>query len=236
MLGEFDVSASMASDGSEAVAAAVRFPYDLIFMDMRMPEMDGIAATRAIRARGGALAEVPIIALTANAFADDMKICTDAGMTDFIAKPVRKQMLVEAVLRALSRRAPGRREDTSAAAVTPDAEQAVFDRAVYGCFVDEIGEDGAQQTLAVFIRDTLARIARLRAASADDRDLIRHEAHTLKGAAGTFGFHQLSNLARGLETGAATIAEPDLRAAVGAIELAFARAQAEVAERLASAA
>ena len=66
-----------------------------IFMDMRMPEMDGLEATRAIRAHGGALATMPIIALTANAFADDVKACRDAGMNDFVAKPIRKRLLVE---------------------------------------------------------------------------------------------------------------------------------------------
>jgi CheY-like chemotaxis protein len=70
-------------------------------MDVRMPEMDGLAATRAIRAEGGRFAALPIIALTANAFPDDVKICREAGMSDFLAKPLRKPALVTALLRAL---------------------------------------------------------------------------------------------------------------------------------------
>ena len=68
-------------------------------MDVQMPVMDGFAATRSIRARG--LASLPIIALTANAFPEDAERCREAGMSDFLAKPLRKQMLVSALLRAL---------------------------------------------------------------------------------------------------------------------------------------
>ncbi len=67
-----------------------------------MPEMDGLAATRLIRQRGGALARVPIIALTANAFPEDVKACFDAGMNQFVTKPVSKDVLFAAILRALS--------------------------------------------------------------------------------------------------------------------------------------
>jgi two-component system, sensor histidine kinase len=71
-------------------------------MDVRMPEMDGLAATRAIRAEGGRFAALPIIALTANAFPEDVKICREAGMSDFLAKPLRKPALVAALLHALT--------------------------------------------------------------------------------------------------------------------------------------
>ena len=64
-------------------------------------EMDGLAATRAIRAEGGRFAALPIIALTANAFPEDVRICREAGMSDFLAKPLRKPALVAALLRAL---------------------------------------------------------------------------------------------------------------------------------------
>jgi CheY-like chemotaxis protein len=70
-------------------------------MDVRMPDMDGLAATRAIRARGGRLDALPIIALTANAFQEDIRICREAGMSDFLAKPLRKPALIAALARAL---------------------------------------------------------------------------------------------------------------------------------------
>jgi CheY-like chemotaxis protein len=70
-------------------------------MDVRMPEMDGLAATRAIRAEGGRFEALPIIALTANAIPEDVRICREAGMSDFLAKPLRKPALAAALLRGL---------------------------------------------------------------------------------------------------------------------------------------
>jgi signal transduction histidine kinase/DNA-binding NarL/FixJ family response regulator len=106
MLGEFDVDLRVVTDGVEAVQAATDGTYDVVLMDVRMPDMDGHAATRAIRAQGGRFAGLPIIALTANAFPEDVKICREAGMSDFLAKPLRKPALVAALLRALNHVAP----------------------------------------------------------------------------------------------------------------------------------
>jgi CheY-like chemotaxis protein len=97
------VETRMVYDGLQVVQAALDGDYDLVLMDVRMPEMDGLAATRAIRSHGGRLVSLPIIALTANAFADDIKQCREAGMSDFLAKPLRKPALVAALLRAVGR-------------------------------------------------------------------------------------------------------------------------------------
>ncbi|MDA9437424.1 hybrid sensor histidine kinase/response regulator [Bradyrhizobium sp. CCBAU 51627] len=101
MLGTFDVELKVVTDGVEAVTAVSEGDYDVVLMDVRMPDMDGLAATRAIRAEGGRFAALPIIALTANAFSDDVKVCRGAGMSDFLAKPLRKPALAAALLRAL---------------------------------------------------------------------------------------------------------------------------------------
>jgi signal transduction histidine kinase/ActR/RegA family two-component response regulator len=101
MLQEFAAQTRIATDGVQAVQAAHEADFDLILMDVRMPEMDGLAATRAIRASGGRLKALPIIALTANAFAEDVKLCREAGMSDFLAKPLRKAAMVAAILRAI---------------------------------------------------------------------------------------------------------------------------------------
>ncbi|MCA1410334.1 response regulator [Bradyrhizobium sp. NBAIM20] len=101
MLGAFDIEQRVVADGTEAVAAASEGNYDVVLMDVRMPDMDGLAATRAIRAQGERFEALPIIALTANAFPEDIKICREAGMSDFLAKPLRKPALVGALLRAL---------------------------------------------------------------------------------------------------------------------------------------
>jgi two-component system, sensor histidine kinase len=101
MLGAFDVELRVVTDGVDAVAAMSQGEYDIVLMDVRMPDMDGLAATRAIRAQGGRFEFLPIIALTANAFPEDVKICREAGMSDFLAKPLRKPALLAALLRAL---------------------------------------------------------------------------------------------------------------------------------------
>ncbi|MCA1434685.1 response regulator [Bradyrhizobium sp. BRP20] len=101
MLGAFDIELRAVTDGTEAVAAACEGNYDVVLMDVRMPDMDGLAATRAIRAQGERFEALPIVALTANAFPEDIKICREAGMSDFLAKPLRKPTLVGALLRAL---------------------------------------------------------------------------------------------------------------------------------------
>jgi len=84
-------------DGSLAVEAMKTATYDLIFMDMRMPNMDGLEATRKIRAMDNVSKGLPIIALTANAFDDDRNACFDSGMNDFMTKPVSAEELSEMV-------------------------------------------------------------------------------------------------------------------------------------------
>jgi signal transduction histidine kinase/CheY-like chemotaxis protein len=110
----------VALDGVEAIAKAEANDYDLIFMDMQMPRMDGLEATRAIRARGGKLASMPIVAMTANAFGSDQAACMEAGMTDFLAKPIDADKLRDVVERVMSGRAvPAKEVSEVGAAFNP---------------------------------------------------------------------------------------------------------------------
>ncbi len=99
MLERMGWSVDVASDGQEAVAMWEQFPYDLILMDCMMPIMDGLAATRAIRARETALQHIPIVALTASVMPDERAACLAAGMDDFTSKPVDFGVLSEVVAR-----------------------------------------------------------------------------------------------------------------------------------------
>jgi len=101
LLKDLDIQIDMVGDGQEAVNAVAHFPYDVICMDVQMPEMDGLQATRLIRARADRQAGIPIIALTANAFPEDVRACFAAGMNQFVAKPVSREALVTALMRAL---------------------------------------------------------------------------------------------------------------------------------------
>jgi CheY-like chemotaxis protein len=87
----------LVANGLLAVEAVRRGDYDLVLMDLQMPGMDGMEATQAIRALGGPRASLPIIAMTANAFEEDRQACLDAGMDDYVAKPIDVAQLAQAI-------------------------------------------------------------------------------------------------------------------------------------------
>jgi CheY-like chemotaxis protein len=106
MLLRFGCRVDLVADGVEAVAAAARFPYDLILMDSQMPEMDGLTATAKIRKLSQAMRTVPIVALTASAFATDRERHLRAGMDDFLTKPLTADALRGVLRRILPRHYP----------------------------------------------------------------------------------------------------------------------------------
>jgi signal transduction histidine kinase/DNA-binding response OmpR family regulator len=202
MLRGFEIEVSRANDGTEAVALAAETAFDAILMDMRMPQMDGIGATRAIRSGGGPNAGTRIIAFTANAFPEDAAQCREAGMEDLVAKPVRKPLLLAALVRALE----GRRDANSVAPAEPKAVPAPsnaepdFDLSVYEMLAKEIGPEAMAESMEIFVSEMDARLKRMVALVPEaDRETITREAHTVKGDARSFGFVRLSCLAAALE-------------------------------------
>jgi signal transduction histidine kinase/DNA-binding NarL/FixJ family response regulator len=192
LLKGFALQVDVAGNGLEAVAAASRVAYDVICMDMSMPEMDGLAATRAIRALGGAARGVPIIALTANAFPEDVRACLDAGMNLFVAKPVSKQALVTAILRAIGGDAG------SGPGPGADARDAACNENALSTLAEDLGNEGVAEVVNLFIVETKSRLHRMASPDIDPGRLTR-EAHTLKGAAGTVCAPRLAGLAAALE-------------------------------------
>jgi CheY-like chemotaxis protein len=89
----------LVSNGLEAISAVQRIPYDLILMDVQMPEMDGIAASQAIRRLPGDVRRIPIVALTANAMAGQREEYIEAGMDDYVSKPIDMAQLMGAMIR-----------------------------------------------------------------------------------------------------------------------------------------
>lgn len=229
MLKGFDLQTNLACDGAEAVTAVKSFNYDLVLMDVRMPEMDGLQATRVIRALPGARASIPIIALTANAFVEDLEACRQAGMNDFVVKPVRKKLLVDAIARVLAKTDLLPKPDAAVESppLSPDAiVEPAFDSRPFAMLVSEIGEETAADTLAIFVGETEARLPRLRTlASLDDRARIEREAHSLKGSAATFGLTRIANLARTMEKNAARITAEEFLDLLARIESAYADAR-----------
>jgi CheY-like chemotaxis protein/HPt (histidine-containing phosphotransfer) domain-containing protein len=233
MLKDFEIQTDTACDGAEAVTAASRFNYDLILMDVRMPEMDGLQATRTIRARGERLPTVPIIAFTANAFPEDVKACLEAGMNDFVVKPARKKALVEAILRVLPAPAMDMLPEHPALPLAltqspPTNPVSALDREVFEELVREIGEQSASEIHAVFTEETEIRMKLLRKLSLElDRIKIGREAHSLKSSAGTFGYRELASLAQKLEEAARWLAEGEYRELLDRMDAAYSAAKAQ---------
>ena len=107
LLEDIGLQIDLALDGAEALRLAQHHDYDLILMDMQMPQMDGVEATREIRKLDGR-ATLPIVAMTANVFAEDRQLCLGAGMNDFLSKPVDPSLLFSVVLKWLSGSGAGR--------------------------------------------------------------------------------------------------------------------------------
>ncbi len=129
----------LVTNGVEACAAVQNAPYDVVLMDMQMPEMDGVAATKAIRRLGGRLSRLPIIALTANAMEGDRDIYINAGMNDYVAKPIDITALVRAIGRALAGHSsdaasstPGHAGDPAADGGIDESSEALSDKARAG--------------------------------------------------------------------------------------------------------
>jgi len=169
--------------------------YDLILMDVRMPRMDGFAATAAIRALHGAAGRVPILAMTAAAMAGAREKCLAAGMDGHLPKPMDRATLLGAVAEALDARP--RRPRAGAPADEPHATPALLDHTTLDELRSAVGPGRLPRLVGVFAEETRARLARL--AATEDLRAIEDEAHGLKSAAGTFGAAALRQAAAALE-------------------------------------
>jgi CheY-like chemotaxis protein/HPt (histidine-containing phosphotransfer) domain-containing protein len=213
ILEKIGCTVEVARDGREALEAVQREGYDAVLMDMMMPEMDGLQATRAIRALGDERAGVPVIALTANAFAHDRAACEEAGMTGFLTKPVTAAKLREALAAALG--APsGGAAAAGDVAVLFDEDAIAELRRTYGAAAPRFG--------GLFLKESGARLQRIEEAlGSGDMKQLAIEAHTLKGSAMTFGCRAMHEAAGRLEAAAASGAEADLAALAAALARAF---------------
>jgi PAS domain S-box-containing protein len=194
----------VAGDGAEAVRAVQEKAYDLVLMDIQMPKVDGLTATRMIRALDGPAREVPIIAMTANVLPEQVKEFRKTGMTGHVAKPIRQAELHRAIARALG-------DDRAAADEEGADERKLFDRDIYTKIATLLPQDRLTAHLASF--ETQLRSA---FTDASERKTLASTCHKLVSQAGMLGFMLLSDQCRALEE--ACLAEVDIN-----YELAAAR-------------
>lgn len=182
------------SNGLEAVNAVAALPYDLVLMDVQMPEMDGLAATRAIRRMGGSAAHVPIVAMTANAMEGDQAVCLAAGMDDYLPKPIAADQLLQIVARWSG--LPKGRDPESPKPCPGSAPPPRIDHLKRQDLREAIGEAGFAMLMETFLHETSVHLDRLRqAVQSRDFSAVEREAHILKGSTGNVGFAQASALA-----------------------------------------
>jgi hypothetical protein len=191
------IKPDLAENGREAVAAARRTPYDVILMDVQMPEMDGLEATRLIRAQSGPGAKTPIIALTANAFRTDIEACRAAGMDAHIGKPFRPEDLIVALADALM----GKSEFGARVSGASTGEAQVLDMQVIERFRADSDDETLRLLLDTYLADARAKLdefAALLRAGKTGEEAVR-VAHSLKSASAMAGAMALSQLAARVE-------------------------------------
>jgi CheY-like chemotaxis protein len=207
LLGEVGLQIDLAENGQQAVERVQKQDYDLVLMDMQMPVLDGIGATRLIRALPGR-ASLPIIAMTANAFAEDRQRCLAAGMNDHVAKPVSGELLYETLLQWLPPEEDAEVETAPPVTAAPTTEA---DRLAALAKLTEIDVQSGLNNmmgrvpsylrlLSHFAEGAQASNERLKKALAGgEAEALRDAAHSVKGTSGALGLLDLHVRAQALE-------------------------------------
>ena len=196
--------ADVAANGLKALKALEMIHYDMVLMDVQMPEMDGLEATKEIRKREKLTAQqkdagfphIPIIAMTAHAMKGDKEICLKAGMDDYLTKPIQPGKFGETIARWIPDDAAAEQDRTGG---KPSEESSVFDRTA---FLDRIGgdEELCLEIIGLFLQDVPGQIEFLEnTINKKDPALVDRQAHTLKGASGNVGAVSLQDAALQLE-------------------------------------
>ena len=206
VLGKAGHMTDVAENGLQAVDAVRRADYDIVLMDIQMPELDGIQATKRIRALGGPKSQVPIIALTAHALAGAREEYIAAGMNDYMSKPVNPATLLSKLAEATSNmpklQAPPPAPEDVKHPVSVSLEAAGVEVSALEMLDSVMSPEEVREFLDMFVGETATRIARMGAT--DDVALFRADAHALVGISGNVGAMRLSVQAAALEAACKT--------------------------------
>jgi PAS domain S-box-containing protein len=198
ILEEAGYSVEAVQNGVEAVEAARRGAFDLILMDVQMPVMDGLQATRLIRELAGPAGQTPIVALTANAMRSDQDRCLEAGMNDFVSKPLDPDDFLNVVSRFVATGRSGAEASSSVAHAAPDLDEAQLDG-----LTRLMPPNRLATIIESFLTSAQSRLQRIETcAESMDLATMAREAHDLKGVSGNFGARRVQLLADRLEQAA----------------------------------
>jgi PAS domain S-box-containing protein len=213
----------VATNGAEAVEAIeAQGPFTLVLMDVQMPLMDGFEATRRIRARS-TLAQIPIIALTAHAMKGDRQRCIDAGMDDYLTKPIRADELRRVVELWARKGRTVERESLPPFEIREQVEETIID--IKGSLERVMDDEQLlAEAVALLIEDVPCVLQELgEAIDAGDRERIRSRAHAARGAVANVGAAQMVRVCRSLEQDASSASAEQLRAEFADVEAAWTR-------------
>ncbi|MGQ0700372.1 MAG: response regulator [Panacagrimonas sp.] len=219
MLRSLGYQADVADDGLAAVEAVQRKRYDLVLMDVQMPVMDGLEATRRIR-RLPPQQQPRIFAMTASVLDSERQECLDVGMERHLAKPIRKRQLEDALREVAD--ALGATKRSSGIAVAGRAENPESSESsglVLDELIESVGEDGAREVIDEILAGSAGALEGLQTAfGAGDLVRIKRQAHTMKSACGMVGASAAVDACAGLEAAASTAgAAEDLEAQVRSV-------------------
>ncbi|MFQ5964700.1 MAG: PAS domain S-box protein [Candidatus Scalinduaceae bacterium] len=201
--------ADVVTNGKEAIESLERLDYDLVLMDCQMPEMDGYEATRTIRNENSTVRNhrIPIIAMTANTMRGDREKCLEAGMDDYVTKPINVRELADVIERCLHNGKEHKSQQSSLSVVT-DTETAKQEapEVIYSEYTDDLDLVELIDEFAAGLGDDI-KAMRL-ALEHGDYDGLRRLSHQMKGAGGSYGYPMLTEAATILE-GAAKAKDND---------------------------
>jgi len=206
ILKKMGLRADVVANGTEAIMALETLPYDLVLMDLQMPEMDGVEATRHIRNSQSAASNhgIPIIAMTAHTIKGDREHCLEAGMNDYVTKPIYPHTLAEALDKwlpkdtAVSTEQAAPEPEITSSVTAREPQSLVYDR---DGLMDRLEDEGlVRMVTECFLEDMPRLIEMLRAClEAGDAPGAERQAHTIKGAAANVGGETLRKMANEME-------------------------------------